>query len=172
MIISFEQNLDDCITILRSAGQWRTQHNILYSPIWDPKKISQQSYLEEFHDYQAYVLYLDGVPTATATLADPAEVKLSTWKETLGELYESKKCLYVDDLAVVAERIGQGVLRTLLEEVDKFALSRGYRSLRLDVDARLEKLVQCYAKYGFEEVSRKDVGHRVSVFMEKVIDKD
>lgn len=165
--ISFRQNLDDCIAILMSAGKWRTEHKITYSPIWDPKKISKQSYLDEFYDYQAYVLYLSGIPTATATLADPAEAKLSTWKETLGDAYEDKKSLYVDDLAVIGDKIGQGIIGILFEEIEKYARSHSYNSLRLDVDARLSKLTQCYAKHGFKEVMRKDVGSRVSVFMQK-----
>lgn len=167
--VTFKQSLNDCLAILMSAGQWRTKHNILYSPIWDPAKINKKAYLDEFYEHQAYVLYLDGVPTATATLADPAEAKLSTWKETLGEEYENAHCLYVDDLAVIGEKIGQGMIGVLFSEVEKFALSHKYTALRLDVDSRLEKLVQCYAKYGFKEVCKKDVGSRVSVFMEKTI---
>ena len=170
--IRFVQNLDDTIEILKSAARWREAHGILYSPIWDPKLVGRESYLDEFYADQAYVLYLDGKPTATATLADPKKSKLETWKEKLGEAYFRPDTLYVDDLAVIGQMIGQGIIALLFEEIEGFAKAHRYASLRLDIDARLGKLAEVYGAYSFAEVARRDVGSRVSVFMERLLPAD
>lgn len=169
--ITFGQNFDDCIVVLKSAAQWRTDNKIAYSPIWDPEKVSKQAYLEEFYDFQAYVLYYDGVPIATATLADPSKKKLDRWDKVLGEQFKCTNCLYLDDLAVMGDKIGQGIFGVLLKEIEKFAIAGEYKYLRLDCDAGLEKLIQTYKKYGFNEVCKKDMGYRVTMFMEKLISK-
>lgn len=168
--VSFRQNLDDSIPILKSAAEWRTQHDIPYSPIWDPKLVSKKAYFEEFHDFQAYVLYVDNEPIATATLADPSEKKLDLWEDVLGKEYKSTSCLYLDDLAVVGDKIGQGIFGTLLDEIEEFARKGGYTSLRLDCDSQMEKLVEAYKKYGFKEVCKKDMGYRVTMFMDKPVE--
>lgn len=165
--VSFYQNLDDSIIVLKSAGQWRKDNNVLYSPIWDPELISREAYLDEFYAHQAYVLYIDGQPTATATLADPQESKLGTWVEKLGKAYTKSDALYIDDIAVLGQKIGQGVIAILFNEIDSFANEHNYTSLRLDFDAGINKLGEVYKEQGFTEVIRKDIGNRVSVFMEK-----
>lgn len=167
--ITLKPNLNDCIVVLKSAAEWRAEHNILYSRVWDPKNISKELYLEEFYDFQAFVLYEDDIPIATATLADPSQKKQDIWDEILGNEYRCSDCLYVDDVGVIKEKVGQGILGELVNEIEKFALAGKYQSLRLDCDARLEKLVKTYKKYGFKIVCKKDMGYRISAFMEKLI---
>lgn len=165
---SFKQNFDDAIKILISASRWRAENSV-YSPFWDPDKMGPELYREEFFDEQAYVLYENDVPIASATLVDPKHSKLGTWPVRVSPSFKDKGVLYIDDLAVVEDRIGQGLISELLKAVEAYAKSHGYSILRLDTDQSLVRLVACYETYDFKIVHTKDIGHRISVYMEKVL---
>jgi GNAT superfamily N-acetyltransferase len=165
----FKQNLDDTVKVLKSASEWRSENSI-YSPAWDPEKMSRDFYLEEFMEHQAYVLYRNEKPIATATLADHSETKLGSWEDKLGANFLNEKALYVDDLAVIKELIGQGIIAELFKYIEIFSKEHGYGCLRLDFDSRIQALRDCYTKYGFREVTRMPVDkERISVYMEKPV---
>lgn len=74
--------------------------------------------------------------------------------------------MYLDRVSVLGKMIGKGYVYLLFSEIENYARTLGHKSLRLDVDSDLEKLVATYRNYGFSEVARKDVGYRTSIFME------
>lgn len=165
--IRFEQNFNDSVQVILSAARWRTENDIKYSQFWDPDKISADGLLEEFYAEDAFVLYVNDVPTATAILTNEKKSKIPFWGKGLGKEFNSTDCLYLDQVSVVGDKIGQGYVRMLISEIETYAKTQGYTSLRLDVDSDLDKLVSSYTACGFSEVTRKDVGYRTSIFMEK-----
>jgi ribosomal protein S18 acetylase RimI-like enzyme len=168
--IELKQNFEDHLKVHLSASNWRTKNCKNYSTIWDPKVYCKETFLDEFESSQAYVLYLNSRPTAAIVLwlKSPAS---ANWSTKLKSTFEEGSVLYIDDLAVEEKNIGKGVIKILLQEVEKLAKERGFKSLRLDVDSSLKKLFKCYESNGFKVIVEEYDEHnnRSSSFMQKDI---
>lgn len=168
--IEFKQNFKDFIKVYQSASSWRSEKSPVYSRVWDPEYATEKTYLEEFLQSNAWVLYLDESPVAGAVLTDPKEVSFALWS-TKFEDFNELGALYLDDTCVIANKIGKGIFKLLLEKIEGHAKTNGYSNLRLDTDSRLSKVVDCYVRNGFEVIKQEQDDHmeRVSVYLVKNI---
>lgn len=165
--ITFRRNLNDFIIVHKSAAKWRSQNSPIYSRVWDPNVYDRSVYLEEFYEDQAFCMYINDALVGAVVLYPEGASK---FKKKAVDVDES--ALYLEDLAVMSEYIGEGWAGAeLVEQVVIYARDNGFKKIRLDSDARQTKLIEFYKRSGFE-VSREAYDEhedRTSMFMERKI---
>jgi ribosomal-protein-alanine N-acetyltransferase len=102
-------------------------------------------------------------PWSRANFVDSLACGYDAWlvRDPLGELAGYFLLMYaVDeahllDVAVAAERQGEGLGRFLLDKAAVRAREQGMESLLLEVRPTNERALQVYVKYGFAEIGRR-----------------
>lgn len=75
--------------------------------------------------------------------------------------------LLIENVAVVPERHGQGIGRTLMAHAEAIARAAGYRDVRLYTNRRFEANVQLYLRLGYA-IDREETSELgVTVYMSK-----
>jgi ribosomal protein S18 acetylase RimI-like enzyme len=82
-------------------------------------------------------------------------------------LAQTEEGLVIDNVAVAPDHQGTGVGRALLERAEAKARRAGFGSIRLYTHETMTENLDLYARIGYVEYERRDVGAGSLVFMRK-----
>jgi ribosomal-protein-alanine N-acetyltransferase len=119
--------------------------------------------LDDVDDVSALENHVFPHPWSRANFLDSIASGYDAWvvHDPLGDLVGYFLLMYVVDeahlldVAVAAERQGEGIGRWLLDKATQRAREQGMRSMLLEVRPSNERAQQVYLKYGFTEIGRR-----------------
>ena len=130
----------EALKIMKEAASWLIEKG---EPLWLLYDIDEEAFKNPKKDF--IVLYEDGQSTAAMILNRSGN---GLWPD-------DKDSVYIHKLAVKREYAGQGYSLNMMEYAIDFCRQKGIRFLRLDCDAKREKLCRLYEKSGFNRVATK-----------------
>jgi GNAT superfamily N-acetyltransferase len=102
--------------------------------------------LKRLNEGQGFLVYWDERLIGTISLFGPRE-------DNLCEYYRRDGVYYFGQFAVRPEFQGKGIARALLDFVEEKAKLMGAKELALDTAENATRLIDMYARHGFEKVS-------------------
>jgi ribosomal protein S18 acetylase RimI-like enzyme len=131
---------------------------------------------------EAYSVYIDRIGKPPGPLLDDyaaliAAGNVSVLEEPGGMisaiivLLSKRDHLLLDNIAVRADRQGQGLGRRLIAFAEAEATRRGYREVRLYTHEKMTENIALYARLGFVETGRGRQSGYKRVFMTKRLDE-
>ncbi|MCL1859226.1 MAG: GNAT family N-acetyltransferase [Oscillospiraceae bacterium] len=124
-------------------------------PIWSKERVSWEGLSKEFAIEDFYIAYINNNPAGCMALQDFAPF---FWTD----LIKKGEALFLRRLAVKRFASGQNFSKYLLEYAVNKCREKNIKFLRLDTDARKEKLNKIYQDFGFicEKREIKKIGEK------------
>lgn len=165
MEISFSQNIDKAILVLRDAGRRLIESGKEPSKWWKLENLNKEFLLQYAKPEEFYVGMVEGQPAVAAVL--PKEQTAQDWQNI--DHGKIQPALYMHWLCVSRNFAGKGCVREMVEFATMLAQKEGINFLRVDTDADEDKLRKLYEDLGFCLVGAKAEDYRNTVFYQKEI---
>lgn len=167
MSITFVQDMDVAIRVMRNAGKWMAQSGKNPSKWWLLKNLNRKFLIRHAKENEFYVGLVDGEPAVAAVLMilDSND----DWKSIDGD--QPKKALYIHWLCVARRFAGRGLPNIMVDFATRLAKNNGVGLLRLDANAEKKKLQAMYDNLGFKLIGTKQESYRKTAFYQKELDK-
>lgn len=156
MKLSFVQNFELALYVLRDAGTWLLESGKKPSKWWDLKNLNKSFLLQFASEEEFFVGCVDGAPAVAAVLQVSSETK--EWED----IDCSRFCpaLYVHWLCVAREFAGNQLSTDMILFAKKIAKQKDAKYIRVDTNASSKKLRDLYEGMGFTLVGIKKEEYR------------
>jgi len=163
--IEITQNMDKAISVMHDVASSMKKNGMPLSKWWQPQNMNKKFLLQHTEPDEYYVAIIDRKPAASEILQDSE--RNQNWKSIDGDIPE--KALYVHWLCVAREFSGQGFSKVMIDFAAEEAKKRGFKRLRLDTNAKEEKLYKLYESLGFRLMGTEQKGDHKTAFYQKEI---
>ncbi len=140
------QDKDGAIAVLFDASLWLESVGKVHSKWWKSENMNPKFFADYAEDNEFYCGLVHGVPAAAMILQE--NERNQSWEHI--DRGKKEKALYAHWLAVARKFSGLGLSKLMIDFASKKGKEKGLKYLRLDTNAKEEKLVHLYKKLGFE----------------------
>lgn len=163
--ITFIQDMDQAIGVMRSAAQWMKESGKNPSKWWRLETLNREFLLRYAKQKEFYVGTINNVPVVAAVLMIIENNK--DWRLVDKDI--PTKALYIHWLCVDHRFRGWGYPRHMIEFAQDLAKKNSVFLLRLDANADKKKLQNIYENLGFRLVGTKQEDSRKSAYYQMSI---
>ena len=163
--LTIVQNDDLAIEVLFSVGVWMKKAGIETSKWWEPKNLNGNFLFNYAKPEEFYVVLIDLKPAGAMVLQ--TNENSQDWSSV--DKDNKKIALYIHWLGIKEEFKGKGLSQQMINFAEKLALSKGISLLRIDTNAKEEKLRQKYENLGFSLLAEIKEDYRKTAFYQKKI---
>lgn len=163
--ITFIQDMDQAIGVMRSAALWMKESGKNPSKWWRLESLNREFFLRYAKQKEFYVGIINNVPVVAAVLMIIENNQ--DWRFI--DMDVPTKALYIHWLCVDRRFRGRGYPRRMIEFAQDLAKKDNVFLLRLDANADKKKLQDIYENLGFKVVRNKQEETRTSAFYQKKV---
>ncbi|MBD1372100.1 GNAT family N-acetyltransferase [Hazenella sp. IB182357] len=138
-----ETQIDELIQIYKQNVRLMNERGIYQ---WNEDYPDREELMQDIKCGEMFLLTIDGDIAGAVALNELYDLEYNEieWKD------ESGKFLVVHRFCVNTKFQGQGISKTLLKHIDRYAKQTGYASIRLDTMMANEIAMNLYQKDGYE----------------------
>lgn len=163
--ITFIQNMDQAIGVMRDAGKWLSESGKNPSKWWKLENLNRTFLLQHAKVDEFYVGLVGGVPAVAGVLLFLENDQ--DWKSIDHD--HPKRALYIHWLCVDRQFAGRNLPKVMVDFAARLAKKNDTDLLRLDANADKKKLQNIYEDLGFRLVGTKQENYRKRAFYQKSI---
>lgn len=160
------QDTDKAISVMYEVANWMKDKGIPLSKWWRPQNMSRAFLLQHAEPEEFYVAMVADQLAGSVILQETE--RNQSWRFIDGDV--SKQALYLHWLCVARKFAGQGIPRVIVDFAVNEANKRGLKLLRLDTNAKEEKLCKLYESLGFHLMGTEQGGDNLTAFYQKKLD--
>lgn len=161
--VSFAQDMDLAISVMRDAGKWMLETGKNPSKWWQLQNLNRDFLLQHAKEDEFYVCLVDGTPAAAEILQLSQDVK--EWQTI--DKDNPQRALHIHWLCVARELAGRGLPKVMVDYAAQKAKEQNVTLLRIDTNADEMKLRKIYESLGFQLVAEIQEDYRRTAFYQK-----
>ncbi len=161
--ITIVQDVDRAIEVLHDVATWLETSGKHPNKWWQPQNMNREFMLQQAEPNEFYVALIDNTPAAAIILQDNQRNQDWHYIDKGSEV----KALYLHWLAVARKFAGQDLPKVMITFAAKHAKRNNLPLLRLDTNAKEEKLTDMYKKLGFQLMGIEKEDYREAAFFQK-----
>jgi len=158
-------DIDKSLEVMHNVAKWLVESGHSPSKWWLPENMNKIFMLKHSEPEEYFVAVIDGKPAASMILQETE--RNQSWKSVDGN--RPKSAIYIHWLCVHRDFAGKGLPKILIEFAKKEAKKRGFERMRLDTNAKEEKLVELYKYLGFKLMGTEKEGNDLTAFYQKEV---
>lgn len=160
------QDTDKAISVMYEVANWMKDKGMSLSQWWQPQNMNRAFLLQHAEPNEFYAVMVADQSAGSVILQETE--RNQSWQPIDGDMPE--KALYLHWLCVARNFAGQGIPKIIVDFATSEARKRGFKLLRLDTNAKEEKLCKLYEDLGFHLMGMEQEKNHQTAFYQKKLD--